>query len=148
MTDPEFDEYRERMVVEYAKAGGKATGMDPGDALAFATKQIADLLPEGLETPGQHFKSLEDPSGAVVGILWFATRLETPPARVFIYDINIAEDHRGRGLGSAAMDALEEEARRLGAARVGLHVFADNVGAIRLYERLGYESKRSTDGGM
>ena len=39
-------------------------------------------------------------------------------------------------------------AARLAAKAVSLHVFATNVPAIRLYERLGYECTRSGEGGL
>lgn len=42
---------------------------------------------------------------------------------------------RGRGLGRAVMDALEDEARRQGLARVVLHA---QMEALPFYQRLGY----------
>jgi ribosomal protein S18 acetylase RimI-like enzyme len=49
---------------------------------------------------------------------------------------------RGRGLGRTLTERLHEEARRRGAERVRLTVYADNEAARRLYERLGYELER------
>ncbi len=46
---------------------------------------------------------------------------------------------RGRGIGSALMAAGEAWARDHGFRRVVLDTVAGNAGAIRLYERLGYE---------
>jgi GNAT superfamily N-acetyltransferase len=45
---------------------------------------------------------------------------------------------QGRGIGTALILAGEEEARRRGAAVLGLAVGLGNHGARRLYERLGY----------
>jgi len=45
---------------------------------------------------------------------------------------------RGRGYGERYFAMLEDEARRLGARRAELGVFAFNTRAIRLYERIGY----------
>lgn len=52
--------------------------------------------------------------------------------------IAMPEDARGRGIGRAAMNALEEEARALGLRKLLLEVRADNSPAIALYERTGY----------
>ena len=41
-------------------------------------------------------------------------------------------------MGSALMEHVLREARRLGAARATLEVRASNTGAGRLYERLGF----------
>ena len=38
------------------------------------------------------------------------------------------------------MEACAERARALGAVAVGLHVFAQNTPAYRLYQSLGYEA--------
>jgi ribosomal protein S18 acetylase RimI-like enzyme len=48
-------------------------------------------------------------------------------------------DERGRGLGRELTERLHDEARRRGATRVRLTVYADNEPARKLYERLGYE---------
>ena len=48
-------------------------------------------------------------------------------------------DERARGAGRELMERLHEEARRRGATRVRLTVYADNEPARRLYEQLGYE---------
>jgi ribosomal protein S18 acetylase RimI-like enzyme len=58
---------------------------------------------------------------------------------LFVYDIHLEKEHRGRGYGKAAMRFAEEEARRRGLDRVALNVFGRNAVARRLYESLGYE---------
>jgi GNAT superfamily N-acetyltransferase len=51
----------------------------------------------------------------------------------------VAPEWRGRGVGSALMLAAEDWARAQGAERMVLDLAANNSGAQRLYERLGYE---------
>jgi RimJ/RimL family protein N-acetyltransferase len=46
---------------------------------------------------------------------------------------------RGRGVGRALIDAAIDEARRRGARRLTLRVFAPNEVARRLYESAGFE---------
>ena len=45
---------------------------------------------------------------------------------------------KGRQLGAAVMERLHQEAEREGKCRVTLSSFTENHGAIRFYERLGY----------
>ena len=54
-------------------------------------------------------------------------------------DLIVEEAHRRRGYAEEAMRLAEAIAREKGASRISLHVFAHNVGARRLYDKLGYE---------
>ncbi|MHC4338909.1 MAG: GNAT family N-acetyltransferase [Planctomycetota bacterium] len=148
MTDAEYERYFQATVEGYAAEGAKATGMTREAALARAHNQIAELLPDGRHTPGQYLRSILAASGERVGIFWYATPFDKSPPQLFVYDIEIDADHRGKGLGSAAMALLEVEARRLGAEEIALHVFTHNAGAIRLYERMGYVPTFRGEGGM
>jgi len=47
-------------------------------------------------------------------------------------------DVRGIGIGTALMQLLEEESRRLGGERLYLDVWSANPAAIRVYTKLGY----------
>ncbi|MEM6577023.1 MAG: GNAT family N-acetyltransferase [Pseudomonadota bacterium] len=48
-------------------------------------------------------------------------------------------DHRRKGLASACLSGLMEEACALGARRFFLEVAADNLPALGLYEKMGFE---------
>jgi GNAT superfamily N-acetyltransferase len=58
---------------------------------------------------------------------------------LWVWDVFVDEEHRGRGLGRAAMQLVEDEARRLGLSRVELNVFGGNDAARGLYRSLGYQ---------
>ncbi len=58
---------------------------------------------------------------------------------VEIEDLFVAERYRGRGIGTALLDASERAARESGYGRIGLAVALENDGARRLYARQGYE---------
>ena len=77
--------------------------------------------------------ALEDDRGEAIGRLFFATR----PGGVWLYEIELDERFRGRGLGREAMLAFEERARELGAEKVTLNVFGGNDVARSLYRSLG-----------
>jgi ribosomal-protein-alanine N-acetyltransferase len=57
---------------------------------------------------------------------------------IHINNVAVLPQYRGRGVGTALMQHVLVEARRLGAARATLEVRASNAQALRLYERLGF----------
>jgi ribosomal protein S18 acetylase RimI-like enzyme len=67
---------------------------------------------------------------------------ETPELAVAVWD-----GHRGEGIGTRLMAAIEDAARAAGFSQISLSVDADNP-ARRLYERLGYETLTVDDGGV
>lgn len=56
-----------------------------------------------------------------------------------LYSIATHAEARGKGVGSALLEASEQLARRRGCKVLRLEVRTDNDAAIRLYERLGYD---------
>jgi ribosomal protein S18 acetylase RimI-like enzyme len=67
---------------------------------------------------------------------------ETPELAVAVW-----AGHRGEGIGTRLMNAIEDAARDAGCSQISLSVDADNP-ARRLYERLGYETLTVDDGGV
>lgn len=55
-----------------------------------------------------------------------------------VLGIGVARAHRGKGVGSALMQAALQGAREFGLTRVELTVREHNTNAIRLYERFGF----------
>ena len=55
-----------------------------------------------------------------------------------ILSLGVAPDHRRRGAGQALLNAVIEEAARLGRPSVVLEVAADNSAARALYSRAGF----------
>ena len=83
--------------------------------------------------------------GLVVGFVLFYVR-EWPPHPMFvprrflwIDSIAVLETYRGRGIGTALMEAVGEKARELGVDDIRLHVWEANEGALGFYRSLGYE---------
>ena len=76
-----------------------------------------------------------DDDGAVLGYAGlFATRHQAD-----VQTVAVAADHQGAGVGATLLRALLDEAVRRGCAEVLLEVRVDNVPALTLYERLGFE---------
>ncbi len=65
------------------------------------------------------------------------TRLR--PGECYVYSVVVAEDQRGRGIGDAIMQQIEERARCMGVSVAYLRVISSNQPARRLYLRRGYQ---------
>jgi ribosomal protein S18 acetylase RimI-like enzyme len=61
--------------------------------------------------------------------------------------VAVSNGHRGEGIGTRLMAAIEEAARAAGFSHLSLSVDADNP-ARSLYERLGYEELTVDEGGV
>lgn len=133
MSQEEFDEFHARMADGYAVELASA-GMTREAADARSREQLAELVPAGLASAGQHFFTGRV-DGTRVGHLW----LNTDRPMAFVYDIAVREDQRRRGYGAAIMNAGARWCRERGHFALGLNVFAHNPGARALYDRLGYE---------
>ncbi len=59
-----------------------------------------------------------------------------------IHDIAVVPEHRGKGIGQALLAAVEDEARRLGCAKITLEVRSDNALARDLYRRWGFRGTK------
>lgn len=64
----------------------------------------------------------------------------------YIQTLEVLPAGRGRGIGGALLDALENSARDAGAKSVWLHVEATNAAAIRLYESHGFRLEGRQEG--
>ena len=121
----------------YAQAIEEQAGYTAEYARQRAEDDFANILPAGLATAG-HAITVIEAEGEAVGRLWLAEREMGAQRVLFIYDIEIDEAFRGRGLGRAAMLLAEEQARQRGITRVSLNVFGGNEVARKLYRSLGY----------
>ncbi|MFF0569742.1 GNAT family N-acetyltransferase [Streptomyces sp. NPDC004041] len=142
MSEEEFADWRQGAVGAYAQ-GWIDRGVEPGQARLKSEADHAAHLPDGLATEGTRFQVLVR-AGEVVGHVWVALRELEPgggPAG-YVFDVEVREEHRGRGHGRALMLLAEDITRAWRADRLGLHVFASNTPALRLYESLGYAPTR------
>lgn len=132
MTPAEYEVWLARALEKYARSW-TARGMSPEAARAKSLADHDRQLPRGLETPGVSIAVLEA-GGNPVGQVWLASEADGG----FVFDVEVAEEHRGHGHGRNLMLLAERTALAAGHRRLGLHVFTDNTPAVRLYESLGY----------
>lgn len=117
---------------------------DPKEEAARYAVTAADLTPEFLkklpgELPGIITKAAAQ--GADKVPLFAASVLEGSDGQCWLFEIEVAEALRGLGFGSSIfpdfLSFLEDE---LGLIEAGLQVSADNVPAVRLYEKNGFHT--------
>jgi ribosomal protein S18 acetylase RimI-like enzyme len=138
LSDDELPAFRESSERNYVESIEHAAGLPHDLAVEKARRDFEALWPDGRPAPGQLFYAVEE-GGERVGYLWLAERENQGRRVIWIYDVEIDEAHRGRGLGRQAMLLVEEETRALGLGRVELNVFGGNGIARNLYRSLGYE---------
>jgi ribosomal protein S18 acetylase RimI-like enzyme len=137
MTATEYEAWLPRSRAAYAADMAANAGIDEKTAAAKARDDFATLLPDGVDTP-THSVYVVDRDGSPAGSLWLAERDAQTGRELFVYELWIDPDHRRNGVGRAAMEFAEEEARRRGLTRVTLNVFGGNDAARGLYRSLGY----------
>jgi ribosomal protein S18 acetylase RimI-like enzyme len=142
MTSDEIQAYLDRDVSVLARENVAAGYWGEAEALRRAAQAHKRLLPQGPATEGHHFFRVVDRlSGNKVGMAWLYEDTDADPATGYIYDLAIDETLRRRGYGEATMKAVEAIALEMGLSSLGLHVFAHNIVARRLYEKLGYTTR-------
>lgn len=69
------------------------------------------------------------------------------PESLYVNSVAVDESMAGRGIGATLMAIADDLAAAQGADTLSLHVWADNAGAIHLYEKCGYAIAHHIDVG-
>ena len=123
-------------------------------------REMAKLIPDFIKEGDQSTEFIENTitneesdilvyenDGVVVGfiLLQAKTRPDFPfmlPGKYcYIMDIIVTEKYRGKGFGTALMNAAKEWAKEQECAFINLDVLVNNPYAIKLYEKLGFIPK-------
>lgn len=137
ISDDQFAERMPRLKAGYAEHL-RATGMSAERAAEKSEQDHARLLPDGRPRHRDRLLTvLVD--GVPGGLLWLGP-LEDEPGAWWVWQIEVDETLRGRGVGRAAMTLAADVVRAGGGRSLGLNVFGDNVVARRLYDSLGFRT--------
>jgi len=135
MQPSEFYPYLEELLIGYAADHVRGGRWTQEESLAKARAEVTQLLPDGLATANHFlFNIVAGPPDENVGMVWVALE----PRGGFIYDLMVYEPFRRRGYAEEAIRLAEQVAREKGADKISLHVFGSNIGARKLYTKLGY----------
>lgn len=72
-----------------------------------------------------------------------ATPFKHALTRLYVHQMAVAAEHRGRGAGTRLLAALGHAARERGVGTLALDVYAFNAAARRMYERAGFVADRT-----
>ncbi len=103
----------------------------------------ADLAAWWADHAHSHVALVARAGSGVVGMAWLAVVPRVPRPGVAtrrsadIQSVFVLPEHRGKGVGSALIEAATEHAMRLGVSRVTVH---SGHRAVPVYERLGFAS--------
>jgi ribosomal protein S18 acetylase RimI-like enzyme len=140
MREDEFARWRAEAVVAYARVRADQ-GIPEAEARARSEAAHRAHFPDGHATGGTAIDVLVA-GGHVLGHVWVARKGQSRRGEQgsFVFDVQVAEEYRGRGHGRSLMLLAEREALAAGSRLIGLNVLAGNTPAIRLYESLGYRT--------
>jgi diamine N-acetyltransferase len=107
--------------------------MDAYTSVAFGEeKQRRELETEGVVT------LLVEEEGETIAYSQIRHTPGAPHGDVEIARFYVDQPHHGRGIAQKLMDAVEENARALGAGRIWLGVWENNFRAIAFYRKRGF----------
>ena len=88
---------------------------------------------------GRVFLASEDqiPLGIAICLIGFSSFRGKP--LINIHDIAVSPAARGKGVGRKLLDAVKDEAKKLGCCKVTLEVRSDNARAMGLYKSVGFK---------
>ncbi len=139
MSEMDYKLFLDTSIQTYAKEKVAAGNWKAEDAVEKSSQEFQRLLPEGKETDSHSLYTIVvKATEEKVGSLW--VKKDTKQKEAFIYEFNIHDDKQGKGFGTEAINVLERILMKQGISGLSLHVFAHNKQAIRLYERLGFET--------
>ena len=125
----------------YAALDWKPGRWLPPKFLLVRIPQVA-IFHRGWGRPGDTALVAES-GGAPIGLVWYRFFTEADHGEGYVDDatpevaVAVVDGHRGKGVGTALMEAIHARARDDGVSRISLSVDHDNP-ARHLYERLGY----------
>lgn len=134
----EFEAWREQSIAGYARDKVASGQWTEEESLELARKENRELLPLGLETPGNSMFAILDRQGLPVGVLWFGVKKKFGADIAYVFDVTIRPERRREGHAARAFVALEEMVRGLGLSGIALHVFGHNAAGRALYRKLGF----------
>ena len=128
--------------------GGLLADSPPTDSRYSAEAYDIDQYGEALEPIFNAFCAYEDADGFVVGYAFcvFVRHLNdnilTDIKTLYIDDLCVDENCRGKGIGKSLYNYVVDYARRENCYNVTLNVWADNTSALGFYESIGLHKQK------
>ena len=133
-----YSAYVESAIKGYAEENVAAGRWPRAGAIERSRENFESLLPRGLDTPDNFLFEILEERGLIAGYVWYALERKHGACGAYIYDLEVKPEHRRKGHAYRALKALELVAAEAGATSIGLNVFANNIVAQSLYQKLDY----------
>lgn len=143
MDETAYEQFTNQLRTRYVQDRIQSNLFSEQEAIDFTQQQWASILPSGISTPGHFFlHAFTSNTEPAVGSAWLY--VDETHLSSFIYELFLEPVARGKGLGRATLQALQDLALANQARTLGLNVFATNETAKSLYRSFGF-SEVSTD---
>lgn len=107
---------------------------DPAPEPGFWAEHVAELCADGVARV-----YLVGPTAVGFGVLRLRTSTYEDALEGYIAEMYVAPEHRGRGLGSALLQVIIDDAQGLGATYLDLTTTEADSSARALYEKFGFD---------
>ena len=147
MNQDQYNNYITYSKNNYAQEITKSRGISIEEAMQITNKEYDTLLPDGLQSKNQYLYTIENNENENIGIMWFSSQSNHGDNELFLCDVEVNKEYRGKGYGRESMDLLESKVKEFNMHTISLHVFLHNKIAYSLYNKIGYkEVKRGKAG--
>lgn len=138
LDEKEFESFFKKSNEDYIQEVAKIERISIEHSRIKCENQMASILPNGRLTETHCFyKAVMD--SHKVGYLWI--QKNQLHKSIFIFQIEVLEEHRGKGYGTKVLESLKAEAIEQGFNHIHLSVFSHNKVAKKLYEKFGFKEK-------
>lgn len=111
------------------------------EASKEASKELAGMLPDGLNTGNNFLMSIVN-GDEMIGFIWTLHEGTGGKKQSFLCDFAIWEEYRRKGYGAQALRLMEKQAADADCVESVLFVSDQNLAARALYEKSGYRVLR------
>jgi len=148
---PAMDFYDCLAIVEYtSKAHYRASEKGWNEREKTLEMKTSRMLYILVRAAGEQFSTTLDTAGDIIGFISFMVDQDDPPRQdrrvIYIYEVHIGDNWRGKGLGKFLMFTVEAMAGMISINKTMLTVFMANQKAIKAYEKMGYTKDKSSPG--
>lgn len=143
MTSDEYRAWIDYSTKQQAKDRASVSGRTYEEEYQELTQILPMLLPNGFDSEGHFFSSIDYGEKHNIGFTWFGTIPGLPKGIIYLMDIYVDPAFRGKGIASTTLNKQHKMLREHGFESVMLSVLKSNP-AMRIYQKLGYEILEET----
>lgn len=138
MAEEDYKRFYNKSLQEYAYNQVQVGNWAAQDAVSLARTELAEMLPQGLETPNAYLSNVINDADEKIGMMWFYVDDGRPKKTAVLLDFFLFPQFRGKGLEEQSLAVFEKGIKAVGVERVELQVFGHKHDEIALYTASQY----------